>query len=151
MELEAVVSPGKSDLKGSWKGSVVAPKQRDMRILFRVTDANKPLMAVSKIADMGNMVVFGSDEGDYIENKKTGDRIDLRRQRGIYLLDGKFSDSEEKVAITVDSGAEDSVYPTWFGSQFGIDQDVERLEFLSASGGTIGHFGDRTVKVVSPF
>ena len=130
------------------------PSAKEIRIKFHVTDVHKPLLAVNQITSLGNKVTFGDDEGehcDYIKNKHTGEVIPLRRSRGIYLLDGHFSDNGEKVSITVDSGAEDSVCPYWFGEHFGIREDVELMEFQSASGDIIGHYGDRVITMGSPF
>ena len=56
---------------------------------FSVTDCKKPLAAVSKIVDKGNRVVFDG-EGSYIENKATGEKIVLERERGTYVMVVEF-------------------------------------------------------------
>ena len=52
------------------------------------TDVKKPLAAASKITAMGNRIVLddaGSDS--YIENKKTGTRILLKIENGVYMME----------------------------------------------------------------
>ena len=61
---------------------------------FQVTDCKKPLASVSKIVDKGNRVVFDS-EGSYIENKLTGEKMKLERERGTYVMVVEYETSEE--------------------------------------------------------
>ena len=51
-----------------------------------MTEVNKALLAVCKIFRSGNKVVFGDDEGSYIEDKRTGERIWMKEEGGMYLL-----------------------------------------------------------------
>ena len=52
------------------------------------TDAKKPLAAASKIAAKGNRIVLDDAESDsYIENKKTGTRIPLKIENGVYMME----------------------------------------------------------------
>ena len=44
------------------------------KVTAQVCDVNKALMSVSKMVAAGNRVVFGGDEGDYIEDKVSGER-----------------------------------------------------------------------------
>ena len=53
--------------------------------------------------------------------------------------------------ITVDSGAEESVCPWDWGSQFETKPVDKWMNFKNASGGFIEHYGKRDVHVVSPF
>ena len=70
--------------------------------------------------------------------------------KGSYIMDVSFVDGG-RTEITVDSGAEESVCPWDWGSQFGI-QEVDRwMNLKNASGGFIEHYGKRDVQVVSPF
>ena len=62
---------------------------------FSVTDCKKPLAAVSKIVDKGNRVVFDKDES-FIENKTTGERIILERERGTYVMVIEFEADEKR-------------------------------------------------------
>ena len=58
---------------------------------FEVTEVTKPLVAVRRVVENGNRVVFGDDDGDgyvnYIQNKKTGARIPMREKVGSYVID----------------------------------------------------------------
>ena len=49
--------------------------------------------------------------------------------------------------LTIDSAAEESVCPKDWGKQFGTTQVEEdkKLKFVSATGGKIGHYGERKV------
>ena len=51
----------------------------------QVTEVNKALLSVSRIVKAGNRVVFDED-GSYIEDKSTGEWIDLRERNGLYHL-----------------------------------------------------------------
>ena len=51
-----------------------------------MADVNKTLLSVSKNNDHGFKVVY-DQSGSYMEEKKSGDRTSLRRQRGVFVLD----------------------------------------------------------------
>ena len=53
---------------------------------MQVTDVNKPLGSVGKIANAGNRVVFEPD-GGYVENIKTKEKTMLRKEGTVYKLD----------------------------------------------------------------
>eukprot|EP00973_Karenia_brevis_P007103 963086-Karenia_brevis.AAC.1 len=78
-----------------------------MRLNFQVAAVSKPLLAVKRIVEKGNHVVFGPKEEDnFILKKRTGDRLMLKPHgRGSYLMRVNCvgGDSTE---IAVDSGAE---------------------------------------------
>ena len=57
---------------------------RDMK--FQVTQVHKTLGSVSKMVRNGNKIVFDQD-GSYIENRRTGDRLWLREDNGVFVLD----------------------------------------------------------------
>ena len=105
-------------------------------------------MAVKKIAESGNRVVF-SESGSYIVNNKTGDKLKLRENgRGSYLMDVDFVGGGEG-EITVDSGAEESVCPKEWGSRFRIKEVANKQRFRAANGQQIQHYGERDVFVTS--
>ena len=54
-------------------------------ITAQVCDVNKALMSVKKIVAAGNKVVF-DEEGSYIEDKRTNEKIWLREEKGMYML-----------------------------------------------------------------
>ena len=53
---------------------------------FHVTDTTKPLASAMAVVRMGNRVVLDS-EGSYIENKMSGERIQLQETGGTYTFD----------------------------------------------------------------
>ena len=48
-----------------------------------VADVKKTLAAVGSICDAGNRVIFEADGGEIV-NKKTGETIKMKRERGVY-------------------------------------------------------------------
>jgi hypothetical protein len=82
---------------------------------------------------------------------ETGDKVTLRPNgRGSYKFDVKFPRGQ-KTAITVDSGAEESVCPMEWGEEFGLVKPDQRLNLINASGSRITHYGQRHVKVEALF
>lgn len=58
---------------------------------FQASDVQKPLAAVWRIADKGNRVCFGPGPGDnFIENIASGERIEMRRKGGSYVIMADF-------------------------------------------------------------
>ena len=123
-----------------------------MSLTFQVTSVNKPLLSVKRVTEKGNHVSFGpKPEDNFIVNKKTGDKIALRSNgKGSFLMDVNFENGG-KISITLDSGAEESVCPKEWGSQFGLKAADMWLNFKGANGSKIDHFGQRSVRVFSPF
>ena len=52
----------------------------------QVCEVNKALLSVSKIVKAGNRVVFGDDEGNFIEDKATKERMYIEEEGGMYAL-----------------------------------------------------------------
>ena len=62
---------------------------------FQVSDVQKPLAAVWRIAEMGNVVHFGPEDADnYIMNKATGKRIQMVRKAGSYVTEADYVSAE---------------------------------------------------------
>ena len=96
----------------------------------------------------GNRVVF-SENGSYIVNDRTGDKLRLRENgKGSYLMDVNLVGGGSG-EITIDCGAEESVCPRNWGNRFRINEKVERLRFRGADGGEIKHYGERATYVTS--
>ena len=55
-------------------------------ITAQVCRVHRPLMSVKKICRNGSRVVF-DEEGSYVENKTTGERIRVSEEDGEYVLD----------------------------------------------------------------
>ena len=54
--------------------------------VFQVAAVNKPLVSVSKLIDDGWRVVF-DEEASYLKHKRTGNTINIRRERGVFVVD----------------------------------------------------------------
>ena len=74
---------------GQKKLDFVAKGGVKSNIVFQVTDARKPLASVSKIVAKGNRVVFTPDRS-YIENLRTGKKIEMELSNGTYSIDVGF-------------------------------------------------------------
>ena len=62
-----------------------------MGLDFQASDVRKPLAAVWRIAEKGNVVRFGPrDEDNYIQNVETGEKQMMRRKGRSYVLDVEF-------------------------------------------------------------
>ena len=69
----------------------VAQVQKLMSLGFQVCDVKKPLAAVWRICEKGNIVQFGPEAEDcFIKNKRSGDKVLMRREGGSYVLDIEF-------------------------------------------------------------
>ena len=55
------------------------------RIVFQVADVHKPLLSISRCADMGFTCVLGK-LGGYLQDEMTGERIPLQRRENLYVL-----------------------------------------------------------------
>ena len=119
---------------------------------FQVAEVRKPLMAIKRIIERGNIVQFGSKpEESFIYNKEAQVRIPLQdKGKGSFVVKGRFASGKE-TEITVDSGAEENVCPWEWGQEFGINQAVKRIRFRGAGGDLIKHWGERKVIVNSIF
>jgi hypothetical protein len=52
------------------------------------TDVKKPLAAAAQLAAKGNRIILDDAESEsYIENKKTGARIPLKIENGVYMME----------------------------------------------------------------
>ena len=66
-------------------------KKKVMGMEFQVSDVKKPLAAVWRIAEKGNLVQFGpSDEDCFIQNIQSGEKVGLKRKGGSYVLGVEF-------------------------------------------------------------
>ena len=135
-----------------WGCPVESTPTKQLGLAFQVTDVKKPLMAVKRIVEKGNIVHFGPEEKDnFIQNTATGDKLPLKPNgRGSYILEVDFVGGG-KAEIVVDSGAEESVCPWDWGRQFGIREADKWMNFKNASGQPISHYGHRDVLVESLF
>ena len=62
---------------------------------FLMTDVQKPLAAVSAIVEAGNEVVFRNGTHDsFIRNPRTGEKVQLKRERGTYTMEVVVDDPD---------------------------------------------------------
>jgi hypothetical protein len=62
-----------------------------MSLTFQVSDVQKPLVAVRRIAERGNVVQFGPKEEDnFILNKGSGAKIQMVKKGGSYVIPAEF-------------------------------------------------------------
>ena len=55
-------------------------------ITAQVIAVNTAFLAVDKVVKAGTKVVFGDDEGSYIEDRRTGERIWMKEDGGMYSI-----------------------------------------------------------------
>ena len=65
-------------------------------IVFQATDVRKPLAAVSRILDKGNKVV-SSRYGSFKQNEKSGRKIELKEENGVFVVEVVFVEPEAAV------------------------------------------------------
>ena len=113
-------------------------------MVFNVADVGKPLAAAGKVVEAGNRVVL--DEGDsYVENKATGERMPLRKEKGVYVFDVKYED-ESTGTITLDSGAGVSVWPVGQLKNIPMQPKKAGLRMVAANGTEIKNLGQKTIR-----
>ena len=62
-----------------------------MSLGFQVSDVQKPLAAVWRIAERGNVVQFGpEDEDNFIKNIESGKKIYMVRKAGSYVIEADY-------------------------------------------------------------
>ena len=60
-------------------------------LTFQVTDVRKPLLAVRRLVEKGNVVSFGPGRDDnYIFNKDTGRMIPMEKKGGSFVIQAHF-------------------------------------------------------------
>ena len=67
------------------------------------------LLAVSKIVDAGNTVQF-SEEESFIQNTKSKEKLPMRRENGVYVLDLEVMSADTKVSSKMLSSLAESAY-----------------------------------------
>jgi hypothetical protein len=100
------------------------------------------------ILEKGNTVHCGAGrDQSVIRNQKTGDEMMLRLNgKASYMMDLKFEDGEA-TEVSIDSGAEESVCPVWWGSKYGLKPATKWMDFTGAGGRSLGHYGEGVVRV----
>ena len=99
------VAANGSKMRNLGKKKVVFRKDDKRRSMgFHVTEVKKPLAAVSRIAEKGNLVQFGPRPEDcYIMNIETKEKMMMRLERGTYVLDVEF-EVDKDLDVPIDLG-----------------------------------------------
>ena len=120
-------------------------------IRFNISNVQRPLAAASKVAGQGNRIIM-EGSGGYIENIATGERIQLRLERGVYVFDVVLPDGK-KAVVALDSGAGVCVWPETWKVEAKLEEKVEGLSMIAANGTEILNLGQKVIqfKAVRPF
>ena len=70
---------------GEKQFTAVMETGQERNITAQVREVNKALLSVKKMMSAGNRVVF-DEEGSYIEDKVTGDKLWMREKNGMFAL-----------------------------------------------------------------
>ena len=113
---------------------------------FNIAGVCKPLASAAKVVAMGNRVVLDPDPAkSCVENVRTGEKMRLREQKGVYVFDVKYQDGEEGT-ITLDSGAGVSVWPKeWARYATETGPKKPGLKMVAANGTPIENVGQARV------
>ena len=72
---------------------MVVEGEKDFRMSlgFQVADVKKPLVAVKRIVEKGNVVSFGPKEEDnFIRNVESGKKINMVHKGGSYVIEADY-------------------------------------------------------------
>ena len=112
---------------------------------FNEADVKKPLASAVNVARAGNRIVV-DDQGGYIENKSTGERMEVRIERNTYVYDVQLEDGDE-VTVTLDSGAGCNVWPR--GKRAADSKLLPKqpgMSMKAANGTEITCYGQRVIR-----
>ena len=110
------------------------------------------MASAARVVAAGNRIVMEPDHGEsFIENLVTGEKLELRVDRGTYVFDVEFADGEEGV-ITLDSGAGVNVWPVDRQTAVPMKPKQSGLKMTAANGSEIENLGQKIIKFrgVSP-
>ena len=119
---------------------------REAELQFCEADVRKPLASVVRVAKAENGIWLEA-HGGYIENLATKERMEVREENGVHVMDVQFGDETFDV-ITLDSGAGCTVWPK--GRRAGKTSKLLPKEagagMVAASGTPIEYHGQRQVR-----
>ena len=68
--------------------------ERVIGMPFQACDVKRPLAAVRRICEKGNIVQFGpTSEDNFIQNVRSGEKIWLKQERGQYVMECSLAES----------------------------------------------------------
>ena len=78
---------------------------------FNMAGVTKPLASAAQVVASGNRIVLDPNPDEsYVQNIRTGEKMALREQKGVYVFDVQYHNGDQGT-ITLDSGASVSVWP----------------------------------------
>ena len=115
---------------------------RPSSMTFNVASVTKPLASAAQVVASGNRIVLDPrPEESFVENVRTGERMRLREQKGVYVFDVRYHDGEEGT-ITLDSGAGVSVWPKDMADYAAETLPKKpKLKMVAANGTPIENYG----------
>ena len=117
---------------------------RPSTMTFNVAGVCKPLVSAVRVVEAGNRIVMDSN-GSYVENKRTGEKMQLRSKKGVFVFDVKYQDGDTG-EITLDSGAGVSVWPKDHKRNLiSLGPKKEGLKLVAANGTAIENVGQAKV------
>ena len=119
---------------------------REAQLEFCEADVRKPLASAVRVAKAGNGIWLDA-HGAYIENLATKERMEVREENGVHVMDVQFDDETVDV-ITFNSGAGCNVWPK--GRRAGkISKLLPKkagVGMIPANGTPIEYHGQRQVR-----
>ena len=133
------------DKEPKFVGSVggVRHLTREAQIEFNEADVRKPLASARLVAKAGNGIWL-EENGGYIQNLATGEKMSVRVVNDVYVFDVELDDKTKDV-ITLDSGAGCSVWPRGRHSGTSKMSPGGGCKMIAANGSPIKHYGQRRV------
>ena len=119
---------------------------------FNVAGVSKPLAAAGRVVEAGNRIVLDQSVS-YVKHITTGERMHLRKEKGVYVFDVEFDDGDHST-ITLDSGAGVNVWPKGLKTNIPMEAKNESLKMFAANGTPIEHDGTKRVRfkgIQAPF
>ena len=117
---------------------------REAHIEVNEADVRKPLASARFVARAGNGIWL-EENGGYIENLATGEKMAVRVVNDVYVFNVELDD-ESKDVITLDSRAGRSVWPK--GRHSGSSKMLPKkkgIGMVAANGTPIRHYGQRRI------
>ena len=88
-------SGGRIEHHGSRRVIISSITGKKLSMNFQVTDVQKPLLAVSRLIEQGNIVQFGKLPGhSFIQNISTGEKLHLERRGNSWVIPGALTPAE---------------------------------------------------------
>jgi hypothetical protein len=111
---------------------------------FHEADVKKPLASAACVTRAGNRIIL-DDQGGVIENKETGEKMQVKIENGVYVYEVQM-ESGEMVKVTLDSGAGCNVWPRGLQSGAELRAKKDGMRMVAANGTDIKNYGRRLVR-----